>query len=192
MQDATLVKALRPAHWSGWLEINARARADRIVPLPAAIAKPAGEVARFAQRLAGGGEAAFAIGNWLDEAIDRAGCGQDSALAEEVEATLGNPDIRTAQMLRKRTGIGQRQLAGLCDRNFGFTPNLLLRRARFLRSFAAIEQLPWGQWTGAIDPAYFDQSHFIRDCHRFLGTTPSRFLARQSEPDLASEASSAA
>ena len=32
-------------------------------------------------------------------------------------------------------------------------------------------------WIGALDSLYFDQSHFVRDCHTFLGMAPSEYAA---------------
>jgi len=61
--------------------------------------------------------------------------------------------------------------------HFGFPPKTLLMRARLLRSILALK-LSGGSQTGysAIDPAYFDDSHFVRDARRFLGMTPRQFL----------------
>jgi hypothetical protein len=55
---------------------------------------------------------------------------------------------------------------------------LLLRRARFLRALDAIRTLDRGSWTGAInDAGYWDGSHFLRDCHAFLGQSLGDFEA---------------
>lgn len=73
-------------------------------------------------------------------------------------------------------GMSPRRLERLSSRFFGFPPKLLLRRARFLRSIVALKLAGPPYDLSAIDPAYHDQPHFIRDAHRFLGMTPTRFL----------------
>jgi Helix-turn-helix domain len=76
-------------------------------------------------------------------------------------------------------GLSDGQLRRLALRHFGFPPKLLLRRSRFLKSLMAIIGKPAGQWSQLIDASYFDQSHFIRDCHEFLGTSPGDFLMQE-------------
>ena len=57
-------------------------------------------------------------------------------------------------------------------------PKALLRRQRFLRSFAAIREQPPGVWSRMIDPGYVDQSQFIRDFRHFMGMAPGAYFAR--------------
>lgn len=81
------------------------------------------------------------------------------------------------QDVADRLGIETHALRRLATRHFGMLPKMLLRRARFLRSFIRIIR-PDGQVDySAIDSSYFDASHFLRDATTFLGTTPRRFLA---------------
>jgi methylphosphotriester-DNA--protein-cysteine methyltransferase len=65
----------------------------------------------------------------------------------------------------------------LCRKHFGFSPKLLLRRQRFMRSLAQFVLDPSLGWIGALDSLYFDQSHFVRDCRDFLGMAPSEYVA---------------
>ncbi|HEX8389082.1 MAG TPA: AraC family transcriptional regulator, partial [Sphingomonas sp.] len=60
---------------------------------------------------------------------------------------------------------------------------LLLRRARFLRSFMRIFRAEDDPGYTRIDRSYFDVSHFLRDADRFLGMTPRRF-SKLSTPFL--------
>ena len=32
-------------------------------------------------------------------------------------------------------------------------------------------------WTALLDDAYYDQSHFVRDCQRFVGMSPTQYFA---------------
>ncbi|MBY9063533.1 hypothetical protein K7957_11380 [Sphingomonas yunnanensis] len=61
---------------------------------------------------------------------------------------------------------------------FGMAPKLLLRRARFLRSFISLLRSRRPMAYELIDSSYYDASHFLRDSHLFLGTTPRRFMAQ--------------
>jgi len=47
-----------------------------------------------------------------------------------------------------------------------------------MRSLAQFMLDPSLGWVGAIDALYVDQSHFVRDCHEFLGMTPSEYAAQ--------------
>ena len=102
----------------------------------------------------------------------------DEPKVAALEAALVDPSIRSVAELTDALDMPLRNLQRLADRAFGFSPRLLLRRARFLRSLHAIRAS--GRRTGslAIDPAYTDYSHFIRDAHDFLGMSPQAFLDR--------------
>jgi AraC-like DNA-binding protein len=63
---------------------------------------------------------------------------------------------------------------------FGMSPKVLMRRARFLRSFLAVLRAGHPMRYDAIDSSYFDSSHFLRDATHFLGTTPRRFMAGET------------
>lgn len=76
----------------------------------------------------------------------------------------------------ERIGIASHRLLRLCQRHFGFPPKTLLMRARLLRSILALKQTENRVGYTAIDPAYFDDSHFVRDARRFLSMTPRQFL----------------
>jgi methylphosphotriester-DNA--protein-cysteine methyltransferase len=68
-------------------------------------------------------------------------------------------------------------LERLTQRYFGFTPKLLLRRQRFLRSLAQYMLDPSLNWTGAIDGQYHDQAQFVRDFKAFMGLSPRQYAA---------------
>jgi AraC-like DNA-binding protein len=86
----------------------------------------------------------------------------------------GEPSVaRVAAMV----GVSTRTLERLCARYFGFTPQLLLRRQRFLRSLAHFMIDPSTPWIRSLDVHYHDQAHFLRDFKRFLGMRPSEYAA---------------
>ena len=76
-----------------------------------------------------------------------------------------------------RLDIPTHELRRMATRYFGMPPKLLLRRARFLRSFIRLITDAGLNDYSKIDSSYFDASHFLRDAGTFLGTTPRRFVA---------------
>lgn len=96
----------------------------------------------------------------------------------QIEAMLLDPDVRSVEQLSEATGMPNWQLARFVRRNFGFTPKMLMRRARFIRTIVKIQQAGAQNWALLVDEAYVDQSHFIRDCKEFLEMTPGQFAAR--------------
>lgn len=101
---------------------------------------------------------------------------RDEAELSRIMAVLQGDSLDKLGDISDHLGIPGHRLLRLCQRHFGFPPKTLLMRARLLRSILALK-LNGGQ-TGytAIDPAYFDDSHFVRDARRFLGMTPRQFL----------------
>jgi AraC-like DNA-binding protein len=95
---------------------------------------------------------------------------------QRIAALLLKPGVASLRDESAALGIAPRRLERLTKRFFGFPPKLLLRRARFLRSIIALKLAGEPYDYSVIDPAYHDQPHFIRDAHRFLGMSPSRFL----------------
>lgn len=102
--------------------------------------------------------------------------GRDGDAIERLERGLVDPAIATVSALSAATGISKKTLERLSHRAFGFTPKLLLRRARFLRSLHALRKCGAAERTTAIDLGYTDYSHFVRDSHAFLGMSPQAFL----------------
>lgn len=77
--------------------------------------------------------------------------------------------------LAERLDMTVRTLQRFAPRHFGFPPQLLLRRQRFLRSLAKFMLDPSMKWIGAIDTCYHDQSHFLRDFRSFMLMRPSHY-----------------
>lgn len=77
--------------------------------------------------------------------------------------------------LAQGVSVSTRTLERFCRRHFGFNPQLLLRRQRFLRSLASFMVDPTMKWIQTLDSHYHDQAHFVRDFRRFMGMTPSDY-----------------
>lgn len=92
-----------------------------------------------------------------------------------VNRALVDSSVSSVAQLAEEAGLTIRTLERLAHRTFGFTPKLLLRRQRFLRSLAQFMLDPSMKWLSAIDFQYHDQAHFVRDFKRFMGMSPSAY-----------------
>lgn len=101
----------------------------------------------------------------------------DEARIQAIHAAVIDPQVLTVAELASRVGTSQRTEERLCTRHFGFSPKLLLRRQRFMRSLAQFMLDPSLKWIGAMDASYHDQAQFVRDFHEFMGTTPTDYAA---------------
>ncbi|MGH6785355.1 MAG: helix-turn-helix domain-containing protein [Novosphingobium sp.] len=101
----------------------------------------------------------------------------DSARIVAIHEALVDPEVGTVADLVARTGSSQRTIERLAQRAFGFSPKLLLRRQRFMRSLAQFMLDPSLKWIGAIDSHYHDQAQFVREFHQFMGMAPRDYAA---------------
>ena len=94
-----------------------------------------------------------------------------------IHTALIDPDVSAVADLVAKLDASQRTIERTCHRAFGFSPKLLLRRQRFMRSLAAFVIDPTLKWIDTIDGQYHDQAQFVRDFRQFMGMTPSRYAA---------------
>lgn len=94
-----------------------------------------------------------------------------------VHAALVDENLTTVSELVDRVAASQRTVERICARHFGFSPKLLLRRQRFMRSLAHFMLDPSLKWIGAMDSHYHDQAQFVRDFREFMGVSPREYAA---------------
>ncbi|ANY19112.1 Helix-turn-helix domain protein [Tsuneonella dongtanensis] len=94
---------------------------------------------------------------------------------------LRDPAIGDVAALQDRLGMTVKSLERFCRRYFGFTPKLLLRRQRFVRSLAQFMLDPSLSWIDALDGQYHDQAQFVREFREFMGLLPTEY-ARMPHP----------
>lgn len=87
--------------------------------------------------------------------------------------------------LAESCGMSIRSLERICARYFGFTPKLLMRRQRFMRSLSSWMLHRGTRWTEVMDGDYHDQAQFTREFHQFMTMNPSEYAARD-HPIIAS------
>ncbi len=94
-----------------------------------------------------------------------------------VHAAIVDESLTSVSQLVERVAASQRTVERICSRHFGFSPKLLLRRQRFMRSLAQFMLDPSLKWIGAMDSHYHDQAQFVRDFREFMGVTPREYAA---------------
>ena len=108
---------------------------------------------------------------------------EPAAFLRRAHALLLDPAIATAEEFAAGIGLSSRHVARLSLEMFGFAPKLLLQRQRFLRTLHVLRTRLDEPWAKLLDAAYSDQSHFVRDFHRFMGMSPTAYF-RRSHPVL--------
>ncbi len=102
----------------------------------------------------------------------------ETAIQRTHEAILSDR-FSTVAALAQELLTGTRTLERFCGRYFGFTPKLLLRRQRFLRSLAKFMVDPSMKWIHSLDSHYHDQTQFVRDFKHFMLMRPSDYAAME-------------
>ena len=100
---------------------------------------------------------------------------KDEEDVTQVHSMLVDPAVSTVAEFAERAGMSARTLERFSHRAFGFTPKLLLRRQRFLRSLSQFMLDPSLSWLSTLDYQYHDQAHFVRDFKRFMSMTPNAY-----------------
>ena len=103
------------------------------------------------------------------------------------QQALIDPACATVAQFADTLSMTTRTLERFSLEAFGFPPQLLLRRQRFLRSLAQFMLDPSMSWIEALDPQYYDQSQFTRDFKRFMGMGPRQY-AKLEHPVLSAAA----
>ncbi len=165
-----------PAGWAVFTALPASDYVDTVVPLSIFIGAAADDLLQTVLAAQDDAERVAALDRWFLAHMT----GRDAAEAMLVAAheALLDPAVSSVAEWANRLARSPRQLERLAQVYFGMGPKALLRRQRFLRSFAAVREHPPGQWGRLIDPGYVDQSQFIRDFRHFMGMTPRAYFAR--------------
>jgi AraC-like DNA-binding protein len=165
-----------PAGWAVFTALPACDYVDDMAPLSDFVAGAAEELLRDVTAASDDAGRVAALDAWF--LAKMAGREAAQALLVDAHEALLDPDLRSVAEWARRLGRSPRQLERLALSYFGMSPKALLRRQRFLRSFAAIREEPPGRWGRLIDAGYVDQSQFVRDFHDFMGMSPSAYFAR--------------
>ncbi|MEO0462292.1 MAG: helix-turn-helix domain-containing protein [Pseudomonadota bacterium] len=105
---------------------------------------------------------------------------RDEPKIARVHAALVAGECGSVADLADRCAMSIRTLERVCRRYFGFTPKLLMRRQRFMRSLTAFMLQTKGsgmRWTEAMDAEYHDQAQFTREFREFMTMLPSEYAS---------------
>ena len=94
-----------------------------------------------------------------------------------LEASDGTLEIGA---LAEDIGWSRKHLISRFTDQFGLPPKRTARILRFSRAVGLLRAGAVESWSAlAVDCGFYDQAHMIRDFHRFAGSAPAEFLARQ-------------
>ena len=111
------------------------------------------------------------IGGMLDGSPQRDGIDVASRL---LWATRGSSRI---DALAERSGLSARHFQRRFTTQVGLSPKLYARTIRFDAALSAHRLKPAKPWTEIVHEAgYFDQAHFVRECHALVGMAPSQLI----------------
>ncbi len=102
---------------------------------------------------------------------------RDEPRIARVHGALVSGDHASVHDLAEACGMSMRTLERTCMRYFGFSPKLLMRRQRFMRSLTAYMLHRGTRWTEAMDAHYHDQAQFSREFREFMTMNPSEYAA---------------
>ena len=112
---------------------------------------------------------------WFGMMLERSA--PEDGIGETSRRLLSTRGKLRIDMLVARSGLGARQFQRRFTRQVGLSPKLYARTTRFDAALAAHRMQPAAPWTRIIHEAgYFDQAHFIRECHALVGLPPSQFI----------------
>lgn len=122
----------------------------------------------FASRIA-------AAERWFGEMLERSSSRDGIDRASRILlATRGRTRIDS---IVERSGLSARQFQRRFTAQVGLAPKLYARTVRFDTALMAHQRDPARPWTEIVHEAgYFDQAHFVRECHALVGAAPSQFI----------------
>lgn len=165
---------LTPLGWTRMFGGDADLYADRVTPLGAMLGEEADALAAALEGIDAIGPAATIFDRFLLRHLGRPH--RSEALVAAMQTELTAPEDFSVAGLARRLDLEPRRVARLSRAHFGFTPKLLLRRTRFMRTLLRLMEDDGRPYVGKIDRGYHDQSHFVRDCRFFLSMSPRRFI----------------
>ncbi len=116
-----------------------------------------------------------AVERWVGMMLEKRGPDGTIGLASRrMIAVRGRARIED---LVGKSGLSASQFQRRFAAQVGMTPKLFARTIRFDRALVAHRNAPNRPWTEIIhELGYFDQAHFIRECHAFAGLPPSSLI----------------
>jgi AraC-like DNA-binding protein len=122
----------------------------------------------FASRVA-------AVEHWVEAKLEARGA--DCVIGLASRRMLASRGSARIQDLVADSGLSARQFQRRFAAQVSMAPKLFARTVRFDRALAAKREASHRSWTDIVhDFGYFDQAHFIRECHAFAGLPPGSLI----------------
>jgi AraC-like DNA-binding protein len=122
----------------------------------------------FASRVA-------AVERWFGQMLERSA--PKSAIDHTSRLLLRTRGSARIDSLVELSGLSARQFQRRFRTQVGLSPKLYARTVRFDAALRAHRDAPAKSWTEiAHEAGYFDQAHFVRECHALVGLAPSQFV----------------
>jgi AraC-like DNA-binding protein len=116
-----------------------------------------------------------AVERWIGMMLERRG--PDGAIGLASRLMIAVRGRARIEDLVAKSGLSTSQFQRRFATQVGMTPKLFARTIRFDRALVARRDAPNRPWTDIIhELGYFDQAHFIRECHAFAGLPPSSLV----------------
>jgi AraC-like DNA-binding protein len=120
-------------------------------------------------------ERVAAVERWAGMMLDKRE--PDGAIGHASRLLIAARGRARIEGLVGKSGLSTSQFQRRFATQVGMTPKLLARTIRFDRALIARRNAPGRPWTDIIhEPGYFDQAHFIRECHAFTGLPPGSLI----------------
>ena len=112
---------------------------------------------------------------WLGMMLDK---GQpDRAIDDASHLLMTTRGRARIEGLVRRSGLSASQFQRRFATHVGMTPKMFARTIRFDRALIARRDARDRTWTDIVhELGYFDQAHFIRDCHALAGLPPGSLV----------------
>ena len=173
-QGGTLVGVgLKPLGWAQLFGGDVSRYANRVLPL-SQLDSGAGQLR---DTLEASDTPEHAFDRWLETRLHRRP--PANPRIAQLFAVLEAGQETRIDVIAEMLDMSPRSLATMTRHSFGFTPKLLLRRTRFVRAVSAMLVEPDRSAEVLKTTGYYDRSHFLRDCHLFLGCSMREFMRRR-------------
>jgi AraC-like DNA-binding protein len=121
------------------------------------------------------GRRVAAVESWVEARLETRGA--DCVIGSASRRMIAERGGARIENLVAGAGLSARQFQRRFAAQVGMPPKLFARTIRFDRALAARRDASNRTWTDIVhDFGYFDQAHFIRECHTFAGLPPSSLV----------------
>lgn len=112
---------------------------------------------------------------WFASMLERSD--REDGIDHASKMLLATKGLKRIDTLAELSGLSARQFRRRFTTQIGLPPKLYARAIRFDNALMTHQRNPKRPWTQIIHEAgYFDQAHFIRECHALVNAAPSEFI----------------